>query len=200
MVGDHPVYSLFVSGSCTGSSEKFFCRICHRDVSMRTRGAVEFSRFFGPRHWYADVMYRVREGLPVFNMLMGPMELSAEQIADFRSRPCKGLSEGFSFPEDLLPACTRVDLTIPLLRMVNCLLELLRCGGSYLFLRKLWGCFRATLGPKNTLFSLNWTRVESLVSFFDFEGKESNTLSSFIHLLSFPFVSWVMSVDLCCRL
>ena len=32
MVGDHPVYSLFVSGSSTGSSEKFFCRICHRDV------------------------------------------------------------------------------------------------------------------------------------------------------------------------
>ena len=52
MVGDHPVYSLLVSGSSTGSNEKFFCRICHRDVSMRTCGAVGFSRhYFGERHW-----------------------------------------------------------------------------------------------------------------------------------------------------
>ena len=162
MVGDHPVYSLFVSGSSTGSSEKFFCRIRHRDVSMRTRGAGEFSRhLFGPRHWYADVTYRVREGLPVINRLKDLMELSAEQISDFRSRPCKGLSEGFSFPEDLLPACTRVHSTIPLLTMVICLLELLRCGGSYLLLCKLWGCFRVTLGPEYPLFSLNWSRAES---------------------------------------
>ena len=73
MVDDHPVYSLFVSGSSTGSNEKFFCRICHRDVSMRTRGAGEFSRyFFGLRHRYTDVTYRVREGRPVFNRLMNP--------------------------------------------------------------------------------------------------------------------------------
>ena len=66
MIGDHPVYSLFVSGSSTG--------------------AGEFSRhFFGERHWYADVTHRNREGLPVFNRLMDPVELSAEQIADFRS-------------------------------------------------------------------------------------------------------------------
>ena len=95
MVGDHPVYSLFVSGSSTVSNEKFVCRICYRDVSMRTRAAEELSRhYFGERHWYADVTYRHRERLPLFNRPMDPMELSAEQIADFRSRPCKGLSEG----------------------------------------------------------------------------------------------------------
>ena len=158
MVGDHPVYSLFVSGSSTGSPEKFFCRICHRDVSMRTRGAGEFSRhFFGERHWRADVAYRVREGLPVFNRLMDPLELSAEQVSNFLSRPSKGLAEWFSFPEDLLPSCTRVDSSIPLLTMVNCLLELFRSGGSYVLLRKLWGCFRATLGPENPLYILKWT-------------------------------------------
>ena len=46
MVGDHPVYSLFVSGSNIRSDEKFYCPICHRDVSMRSRGAGEFSRHF----------------------------------------------------------------------------------------------------------------------------------------------------------
>ena len=68
MVGDHRVYSLFVRGLNTGCNEKFFCRICHRDVSMKARGAREFSRhFFGERYWYADVAYRVREALPGFN-------------------------------------------------------------------------------------------------------------------------------------
>ena len=45
--------------------------------------------------------YRVQHDLPVFNRLMDPMELSEAQVADFMSRPSKGLAEGFSFPEDL---------------------------------------------------------------------------------------------------
>ena len=47
---------------------------------------------------------------------------------------------------------------------MNCLLELLRSGGSNTLLRKLWGCFRATLGPENPLCSLKWSHEESLVS------------------------------------
>ena len=141
--------SLFVCGSSTGSAEKFICRICHRDVSMRTRGAEEFSRhFFCEPHWHADVAYRVREGLPNFNRLMDPLELSAEQVSSFLSRPSKGLADGFSFPEDLLPTCTRVDPTIPLLTMVMCLLELFRSGGSYFLFRKLWVVSALLLVPK----------------------------------------------------
>ena len=136
---------------------------------MRSRGAGEFSRhFFGDRHWLADVTYRVREGLTVYNKLMDPLELSAEQITYYLSRPCRGLAKDFSFPEDLLPACTRAGSTIPLLTLVNCVLELLRCGGISTLLRKVWGCFRATLGPENPLYNLNWSRSESLVSFFCF--------------------------------
>ena len=41
MVGDNPIYQLFVSGSSTGSDKLFFCKICHRDVSMESRGASE---------------------------------------------------------------------------------------------------------------------------------------------------------------
>ena len=40
MVGDNPIYQLFVSGSSTGSDKLFFCKICHRDVSMESRGAL----------------------------------------------------------------------------------------------------------------------------------------------------------------
>ena len=164
MIGDNPIYQLFVSGSSTGCDKHFFCMICHRDVSMESRGALEFSRhFFGKQHWQLDVTYRVQNNLPVFNRLMDPMELTDAQLEDYRNRPCKGKAEGFSFPEDLLPACPQVESSVPLLT-VNCLLELLRSGGSNTLLRKLWGCFRATLGPENPLYSLKWSREESFVS------------------------------------
>ena len=77
MVGDNPIYQLFVSGSSTGSDKLFFCKICHRDVSMESRGASEFACCFcGKRHWQLDMTYRVQHDLPVFNRLMDPMELS----------------------------------------------------------------------------------------------------------------------------
>ena len=127
MVRGHPVLELFVSGASTGSEKHFFCTICHKDVSMETRGAGELVRpFSGRRHWQADVTYRVHQGLPVFNKLMDPLELSESLRSDFLSRPFKDKSEGYSFPEDLLPSCTRVDSVVPLLTMVNCLVELLR--------------------------------------------------------------------------
>ena len=165
MVTGHPIFELFVSGSSTGSDKAFHCMICQRDVSMESRGAAEFSRhFFGKRHWQLDVAYRVRNDMPVYNRLMDPMILSESQVAEYRDWPSKGKSEGFSFPEDLLPACTQVNSSVPLMTMVNCLLELLRSGGSYTLLRRLWGNFRATLGRDNPLYSLNWSQVESLVS------------------------------------
>ena len=53
--------------------------------------------------------------------------------------------------------------------MVNCLIELLRCGVVIPFLRSLWGSFRGTLGPENPLYNLDWSRAESLVGIvFDF--------------------------------
>ena len=146
MIGDNLIYQLFVSGSSNGSDKHFFCMICHRDVSMESPGALEFSRhFFGKRHWQLDVTYRLQTNLPVFNRLMDPMELTDAQLEDYRSRPCKGKADGFSFPEDLLPACTQVDSSVPLLTLVNCLLELLRSCGSYTLL---WAVFVLLWGLK----------------------------------------------------
>ena len=150
MIGDNPIYQLFVSGSSTGSDKLFFCKICHRNVSMESRGASEFARhFFGNRHWQLDMTYRVQHDLPVFNRLMDPMELSEAQVADFMNRPSKGLAEGFSFPEDLLPACTRVDSSVPLMTMISSVLELFRCGGSYTLLRNCGGAFGLLWALKN---------------------------------------------------
>ena len=165
MVGNHPIFSLFVSGASNGSASHFHCMICKRDVSMLSRGAREFVRHYsGDRHWSRDVAYRVQQGLPVFDQLMKPLELTSEERAAYLEQDVVDKDEGFSFPEDLLPACTRVDSTIPLLTMVNCVAELCRWGGSYTLLRKLWGNFRATLGRDNPLYSLRWNCPETLVS------------------------------------
>ena len=189
MVVGNPIYELFVSGSSTGSSKLFHCMICQRDVSMESRGAAEFSRhFFGKRHWQLDVTYRVQNGLPVYNRLMDPMVLSDAQLEEYRNRPSKGKDEGFSFPEDLLPACVQPDSSVPLMTMVNCLIELLRFGGSYTLLRKLWGCFRATLGPENPLYSIQWSRPESLVGIFVLVLIQMGVCSSFFSFAVFSFL------------
>ena len=163
MVSGHPVFELFVSGSKTGSDKSFHCMICQRDVSMESRGPAEFT-VFGKQHWVLDVTYRVQNDMPVFNRLMDPMVLTEAQLAEYRDQPRKGKSEGFSFPEDLLPACTQANSSVLLMTMINCLVDLLRSGGSYTLLRRLWGSFQATLGRENPLYSLNWSLAESLVS------------------------------------
>ena len=113
MVAGHPIFELFVSGSSSGSDKAFHCMVCQRDVSMESRGPAEFSRhFFGKRHWQVDVAYRVRYDMPVFNRLMDPMVLSEDQLAEYRDWPTKGKSEGFSFPEDLLPARIQVNSSV----------------------------------------------------------------------------------------
>ena len=164
MVKDHLVFELFVSGSSSGVESAFFCTLCERDVSIAAKGVREIMRHFSSdKHWLLDVTYRVHQGLQVYNKLLDPMELSESQTQEYLARPFKEKPEGFSSPEDLLLSCTRVDSSVPLLTMVNCLIELLRSGGDYLLLRKLWGHFRATLASENPLYKLAWNRGESLV-------------------------------------
>ena len=165
MVANHPVFELFVSGSSTGVDTAFYCTICQRDVSIESKGFREVTRHFSSdSHWQRDISYRVHSGLPVFNKLLDPMVMSPAQENGYLARPFREKPEGFSFPEDLIPSCSREDSSVPLMTMVSCLVELLRCGGSNLLLRKLWGYFRATLSSGNPLYNLAWSRQESLVS------------------------------------
>ena len=93
------------------------------------------------------------------------MELSANQLADYCSRPFEDLAEGFPFPEDLLPKQSRVDSRVPNMTLVGCLCELLRSGGDFILLRRLWGHFLASLSEDpEPLFALSWSRSETVVS------------------------------------
>ena len=93
------------------------------------------------------------------------MELTPSQLADYRSRPFEDLGEGFPFPEDLLPKHSRADSRVPFMTLVCCLCELLRSGGDFVLLRRLWGHFLASLSEEQEpLFALNWSRSETVVS------------------------------------
>ena len=111
MVGDHIVLSVFVSGSSTGVATRFHCMICRRDVSMQSRGTKEFTRHYSSdRHWERDVAYRDQNDMPTYDRQMEPMNLSTGHRDEYMSREKIAKDEGFSFPEDFLSSCTRVDL------------------------------------------------------------------------------------------
>ena len=164
MLDLHPAYKSFVSGAKNGHATYFYCRVCCRDVAMKTQGSGEFKRHFeSDRHWFKDVTYRVHMGLPVLNRLMEPMEMTEAQLAEYRAKPFEDLGEEYPFPEDLVAKHSRVESKVPFMTFVGCLGELLRTGGDFSLLRKLWGHFCLSLGDRKTEFALNWSRSETVV-------------------------------------
>ena len=165
MVAGDEILSEFVSGSKNGLTTYFFCTMCERDVSMISRGASELVRHFtSERHWERDVTYRVHKGMPVFNQLRQLITLTDEELSQYRSRPFKEKAVGYLFPEDRLPKHSEIRSRVPLLTMVSCLTEVLRGGGSYTMLRRLWGFFCASLAESDPLYRVTWSKPETLVS------------------------------------
>ena len=167
MLALNPLFADFVTGSECGSAKVFYCRICRRDVKMGSKGSAEFARHFeSKKHWEQDVTYRVHMGLPVYNKLMEPMELSARQKDDFLARPFVDLGGEFPFPEDMLPKHSKASSKVPLMTLVSSLSDVLRSGGDFTLVRRLWGYFLASLGGRDPEFSLQWSRSETVVSIF----------------------------------
>ena len=66
------------------------------------------------------------------------------------------------FAEDLITAeAGVVDPQLPILTKVSCLVDVLKIGGSYELVEKLWVQFVLTTGPVNT--EVAWTQDEVLV-------------------------------------
>ena len=166
MLSLHPAFPHFVSGAKNGKGSYFHCRVCKRDVGMKAQCSGEFARHFqADGHWFKGVTYRVHMGLPVLNRLMEPMELSEGQLAEYHSKAFEDLSEGYPFPEDLLPKHSRVESKVPFMTLVSCVCELLCSGGDFVLFRRLWSHFLLTLPKeKGPQFNLNWSRSETVVS------------------------------------
>ena len=86
------------------------------------------------------------------------------------------------FAEDLIldEACV-VDPQLPVLTNVSCLVDVLKMGGSYGLIEKLWAQFVLTAGPVNT--EVAWTRDEVLVSSVDFRNRFVSFLIHIVVLL-----------------
>ena len=163
MVAGNDILSEFVSGSKNGKSTSFLYTMRERDVSIESRGSGEINRHFASdRHWERDVTYRVHKGLPVYNQLV--ITLTDAQLADYRSRPFERKVACYLFRENKLPEHGQVSSKVPLLTMVSCLTEVLRGGGSYTMLRRLWGFFRASLSESDPVYHIVWSKPETLVS------------------------------------
>ena len=103
-------------------------------------------------------------GLPVYNRLLEPMELTESQVAEFKLRAFVDLAEGFPFPEDLLPKHSQVGSKVPFMTFISCICEWLRSGGDFSLLRRLWANFRVSLGESAPEYQMNWSRTETVVS------------------------------------
>ena len=142
----NPFFGDFVSGPKCGSGKYFFCRVCQRDVGMKTHGSGEFARQFrSDGHWYKDITYRVLMGLPVWNWLMKPMTFSESQITDYKQLAIVDIAEGYPLPEDLVPKHATVGSRVPFMTVVSSFCDLLQSGSDFILSRCLWGHFCSSL-------------------------------------------------------
>ena len=155
--------SLFVTASEKGPHH-FYCMVCCKDVSLKSKGRREFKRHFQEeKHFLADQRARCAMGLKVYDYFAHEVTLTAEKRAEIMSRPPVILGDERSFAEDAIASGVDIDANVPTLTLVNCTLSWLRTGGPWLLVRRLWGDFRTTLKDQTTFASRAWSMAETMV-------------------------------------
>ena len=160
-----------------------YCRVCRTNVSVLTHGHHEVLRYFqGSRHFARD--QRLRLETPWWRVLdfhgnpVNEDELE-RQRAKIRKSHLVVRDREHPFAEDLITdEAGVVDLQLPVLTKVSCLVDVLKMGGSYVLVEKLWAQFVLTAGPVNT--EVAWTRDEVLVCSVDFRN---HFVSFLIHIV-----------------
>ena len=159
----------FVTGPTDAANKlsEFYCRVCRKDVSVRTHGGYEIIRHFqGHRHFSRDQRLRLETpGWRVLDFDGNP--LPEDELERQRERimlaPLVVRDREYPFREDLIPdASGNVDVQLPLLAKVSCLIDALQLGGSYELVEKLWERFVLTASQINV--TVAWSRDEVLVS------------------------------------
>ena len=152
----------------------FDSRVCRKNVSVLTYGHHEVLRHFqGSRH-FARVQ-RLRFETPGWRVLdFQGNSLSEDELERQREKIRKGplvvQDREHPFEEVLITnEAGVVDTQLPVLAKVSCLVDVLKMGGSYGLVEKLWAQFVLTAGPVNT--EVAWTRNEVLVGSVDFRNR-----------------------------
>ena len=145
----------------------FYCRICCKDVSVLTLGHHEILRHFqGSKHFPRDQRLRLEapswEVLDYEGNVMTPAEVERQREKIMRA-PLVVRDREYPFSEDVIVDKTgAVDPNLGVMAKVSSLIEVLRLGGSYELVYRLWAQF--TLSAVRVNVDVTWSRDEVLVS------------------------------------
>ena len=171
--GTSDVRQFFVTGLTDFATKPshFYCRICCKDVSVPTNGRQEILRHFrGSKLFPRDQRLRLEtlswEVLDYDGNIMGPAEVERHQEKIMRA-PLVVRDREYPFSEDVIVDETgAVDPNLGLKAKVSTLIEVLRLGGSYELVYRLWAQF--TLSAVRVNVDVTWSRDEVLVSSYTF--------------------------------
>ena len=158
----------FVTAPTDASAElsAFYCQICQKDVSVLTHGSSEvLGHLQGIQHFARDERLRLETpGWRVLGFDGKPLteyEL-ARQRDKFLRAPSVVRDRKYPFREDLISdASGNTDPQLPVLAKVSSLVDVLRLGGSYELVDRLWERFVLTDSRVNV--SVAWWRNDVLV-------------------------------------
>ena len=165
----------------------FYCRICRKDVSVLTHGHHEILRHFqGSRHFPRDQRLRLEttgwEVLDYEGYVMSPAEEERQRENTMRA-PLVVRDRKYPFSEDVIVDKTgAVDPNLGVMAKVSSLIEVLRLGGSYELVYRLWAQF--TLSAVRVNVDVTWSRDEILVSSYTLLRI---SYVACMHPISFPF-------------
>ena len=185
----------FVTGPSDAADmpSHFYCRLCQKNVSVLTHGHHEVLRHFqGRRDFARDQRLRLETpGWRVLDFQGNP--LTEDELERQREKIQKGpfavRDREHPFAEDLISDESGViDLQLPVLTKVSCLVDGLKMGGSYGLIEKLWAQFVLTAGPVKR--EVAWTRDEVLVGSVDFRNLFVSFLIHIVVLLLVNYYHW----------
>ena len=167
--GTSDVERIFVTGPTDFATKPshFYSRNCRKDVFVLTHGHQEILRHFqGSKHFPRDQPLRLEtpgwEVLDFEVKVMSPAEVERQREKIMRA-PLVVRDREYPFSEDVIVDETgAVDPDLGVMAKVSSLIEVLRLGGSYELVYRLWAQF--TLSAVRVNVDVTWSRDEVLVS------------------------------------
>ena len=171
--GMSDVWRLYVTGPTDVATKpsQFYCRYCRKDVSVLTHGHDEILRHFqGSKHFARDQRLRLEtpgwEVLAYEGNIMRPAEIEHQREKIMKAALVVRDRE-YPFSEDVIVDETGVvEPNLGLMAKVSSLIEVLRLGGTYQLVYRLWAQFALSAVGVNV--DVTWSCDEVLVSSYTF--------------------------------